>query len=105
MGKAEIENTKKQLNTYRSAFEKYKSKLEAILPKLKETNDFSTYSLTVKPDLDKIMFVLSDLEYDVKKIKENKIIKRYLSSEYSSMITAKDEAEKMKKEIESFIPR
>lgn len=105
MGKAEIEDTKKQLNTYRTAFENYKSELETILPKLKKTMDFSTYSNTIKPELDKLLFVLSDLEYDTKKIKENKIIKRYLSKEYTSMISAKANAVKMKKEIESFIPR
>jgi hypothetical protein len=105
MGKAEIESLRKQLLSYKSAFNKYKIELENYLPKLKEMHDFNMYSVSLKHDIDEILFILTDLEFDTKKIKESKIIKKYLANEYSSMNIAKEEVVKLKKEIELNIPR
>ncbi|MHA2104788.1 MAG: hypothetical protein ACW981_15280 [Candidatus Hodarchaeales archaeon] len=105
MGKAEIESLRKQLLSYKSAFDKYKIELGNFLPKLKEMDDYNMYSVSLKHDIDKILFILTDLEFDTKKIKESKIIKKYLANEYSSMNIAKEEVVKLKKEIELNIPR
>ena len=105
MGKAELEQKKKVMKVYWSSFERYFKELEILSTKLSRIDNFSSYSTSLKPEIDKILFILTDLLYESRKIKEDKTIKKFLFNEFSSMVNSRNKVEQLKKEIESKIPK
>ena len=105
MGKAELDKKKKEINAYRLSFERYTKELESISPKLSRMDNFRSYSTSLKPEIDKILFILTDLIYESNKIKENKTIKKFLYNEFTSMVNSRSIVILLKKEIELNIPK
>ena len=104
MGKAEIEELRKKFVNYTQRFLDLAQKLSIHLPQLEKIESFEEYSIKLKPELDKLLFALTDLEYVTGKIVETKTIKKHLAKEYSAMLEARFQATKTKKEIEKLIP-
>ncbi|MFW9928199.1 MAG: hypothetical protein ACFFD1_02285 [Candidatus Thorarchaeota archaeon] len=104
MTKADIERQRDQFQKYSLTFKKLRLELEPMLPKIKNSS-FDTYSIMIKPDLDKILYTLSDLEYQCSKIKEDKIIKKYLQKEFNMLHNEWRETKKIKQIIEENIPK
>lgn len=105
MGKTELENKKKEIKIYRSSFERYAKELENISDKLSGITDFNNYSATIKPEIDKILYIISDLIYDSNKIKEDKTIKKFLLNEFNLMVESRNKVNHLRKEIELKIPK
>lgn len=105
MTKADIERMRFQFQKNTAIFQKYKLDLEKLLVKLTSTVSFQNYSVTIKPDLDKVLFLLANLEIDCNKIREDITIKKHLKKEFDEMQAAKVEALKLKRLAEEKIPQ
>ena len=105
MTKAEIEKMRGQFQKNSTAFRKYKAELEKLLTKFSSPLSFQQYSVTIKPDLDKVLFLLANLEIDCNRIQEDITIKKHLKKEFDDMQMAKLEAIKIKTFVEEKIPK
>jgi hypothetical protein len=103
--KADIDQMKSKFQKIMISFQYYKKELEKLLPKLNNISSYNAYTATLKPEVDKFLFLLANLEIDCAKIEEDKIIKKHLKNEYNAMQFARQDAAKVRNQVESKIPK
>ena len=103
MTRADIDETRKNLEKYVKAFAFCSVEMKKLLPRLPSMTP-QTYSTILKPDLDKIIFQLSNLLMD-REIEETLIVKKYLRKEYDAYLTARREAAELRGKTEAAISK